>query len=645
MKPIVLSTMLLPNKLFFGASWHSTVDAFAVPGSRSRATNGNGGFGTTDAVLSLGGAASTTALFTVERSSSPVSEKTSSTDTDNKGALPFEKFDYEDHWYPCIWEEDLEVDEPTKVTIFDVDYVVAKPSSSSTGGGVIAMRDYCTHKGAALSEGRVTSSGYFQCAYHGWSFDGTNGDCVEIPQIVRATATNSTNGEGESPHQRVSATIPSRACTDAVPAVIHQGMVWLFPGGGLEKALLAPPPPSVPEELYASMKGTTGVRDMPVDFSILISNICDPDHGLFAHQAKSFDLYTASLDCSFESFVSKETDGGRGWLLSTKIDSRDKITRVDRSLREGLLPDHSQRTRKRTNKKKKNKQDGDDSASAPWATFHFHAPTFVRMNRVDKTTGETKFVSTFYVCPVGVGRSRFMSCAYSSISVPRWFLFLNNANFLDQDTYLLATQQRNVLAQEADDLRAMVQQREASGEDATDKPWRLKTRRKAFCLPSPTDRIGSSIDGFWDATLARCPNRVKHLPRLDDSGAFLQTPPREFVLDRKTQNLDISNDSRDVVKNCVRTKRAARILSVVLALGRAAASLASKTTTPSSPGGVVNAVLKNLFKTPVLVSVFGVLSLASFLAGRLEKEYYFKYTDDFRRADMKKIPEKIWLDK
>jgi len=95
----------------------------------------------------------------------------------------FENFDYEEHWYPCVWEEDVESDVPTKVTIFDVDYVVSKTPS----GDVVAMKDYCTHKGAALSEGRMTAKGYFQCAYHGWSFDGSTGDCVEIPQIVFQT--------------------------------------------------------------------------------------------------------------------------------------------------------------------------------------------------------------------------------------------------------------------------------------------------------------------------------------------------------------------------------------------------------------------------------------------------------------------------
>ena len=526
---------------------------------------------------------------------------------------PFRNFDYEDHWYPCIWERDLELLEPTKVTIFDVDYVIAKIANDE----VVAMPDYCTHKGAALSEGRVTARGNFQCAYHGWSFNGKTGDCIEIPQIIQ------NKDEGK----QTSARIPSRACSTAVPAQIHDGMVWLFPGGGLEKALLAPPPPSIPEELD-HLKRSTVVRDMPVDFPILISNICDPDHGLFAHQSTNFDMYTASLDCPFESFVSEETDGGRGWSLRTKIDSKDKIIEIDQSLRHKLDPP-------KRDKKSNRKDDTKTAPATPWATFHFQAPAFVRMNRIDKETGESKFASLFYVCPVGVGRSRFMAASLSSLSLPRWMMHCSIANFLDQDTYLLATQQRNILSKEAEELRTLMKEKGINRDDTEKvKDLQLKTRRKNFCLPSPTDRISSKIEQFWDITLSRCPNRVKHLLNLDESGVLLQTPSREVVLDRKTQNLDICKDSRGVVRNCYRTKKATRIISIVLALGKFV-SLGPK------PSGL----LKSFMKPSSLVSMFAALFLVSSLANRLEKEYYFKYTDDFRRKDLKKIPTKIWIDK
>jgi len=124
---------------------------------------------------------------------------------------PFSSFDYESHWYPVSWEKDLIENEPTKVTVFDVDYVIAKTSE-----GIICLEDKCTHKSAALSDGRVSSNGKnFQCAYHGWSFDGKSGECVEIPQLVR--------NDGSM------GIVPSRSCAKAVPAQIHEEMVWIFP--------------------------------------------------------------------------------------------------------------------------------------------------------------------------------------------------------------------------------------------------------------------------------------------------------------------------------------------------------------------------------------------------------------------------------
>ena len=41
---------------------------------------------------------------------------------------------------------------------------LARPSA---GKGPIALIDRCPHRAAALSEGRMTSSGNLQCAYHG----------------------------------------------------------------------------------------------------------------------------------------------------------------------------------------------------------------------------------------------------------------------------------------------------------------------------------------------------------------------------------------------------------------------------------------------------------------------------------------------
>ena len=91
----------------------------------------------------------------------------------------FDSFDYTAHWYPVIWSQDVPLNQPIRVTLFDVDYVLAKtsvPSSSSSKeeeeDEIFAMLDQCPHKKVALPEGRITDCGtsdkrYIQCSYHG----------------------------------------------------------------------------------------------------------------------------------------------------------------------------------------------------------------------------------------------------------------------------------------------------------------------------------------------------------------------------------------------------------------------------------------------------------------------------------------------
>ena len=88
----------------------------------------------------------------------------------------FDSFDYSAHWYPVIWSQDVPLNQPIRVTLFDIDYVLAKTSVQSSSKEeeevFYAMLDECPHKKVALSEGRITDCGtsdkrYIQCSYHG----------------------------------------------------------------------------------------------------------------------------------------------------------------------------------------------------------------------------------------------------------------------------------------------------------------------------------------------------------------------------------------------------------------------------------------------------------------------------------------------
>ena len=335
------------------------------------------------------------------------------------------------HWYPVSWLRDLPVNKPSKVSLFDVDYAVAVTKVNGTLS-VTALENKCPHKAAALSEGRITKTGLLQCAYHGWSFDKT-GKCVQIPQASSATSYS------------------TRACAQAVPTMIHQELVWLWPGPVPSTGEEFPMPPTLPEMDDPAFKYTQTVRDFPtIDWSLLLSNILDPDHGVFAHQAPAFDMYSASPEMPLD--IAESFDNA-GWTLTTRVPAREKLRHLDR-LRRG------QRT-----------------VELPHnitATTTFYAPTHVTICRRD-AAGDTNFITAFWICPTGTGRSRFMSVGMGRLplAVPRWLSHIILNNFLDQDTPIVASQQPPVLTAEA--------------VAAEEEPY-VGARKRLFVYQSPTDR-------------------------------------------------------------------------------------------------------------------------------------------------------------
>ena len=525
---------------------------------------------------------------------------------------PYDNFDYMAHWYPVSWEQDLILDRPTKVTVFDTDYVVAKTSAKN---GVVCLEDRCPHKSAALSEGRITSTGKFQCAYHGWSFDGETGDCTEIPQIVQpAKKSESISSSGMS----------SRTCAKAVPAMIHQGMVWIFPGG-LEGALTAAPPPTVKELDDPKFKITTVVREFPVDWSILVENILDPDHGVFAHGATSFDQYAADPGNPQQIEEDFTVNNGMGWKITSRVAAVDK-----------LLDVNLQRTGKGHKKStidigRKGSKNAEEEVQPNIATATLTAPNHVLMGRRDPVTNETSFITAFWVCPVGTGRSRFMSCAAGKtpFTIPRWIMSFTINNFLDQDTYLLMGQQKHALLAEA--------------EAALNEQQPSDVRKNTYVYRSPTEKLGARLGAFWDATLSRAPNRLETLKMMKERGDLVEVPSRQIVLDREVQHLKICPSSQDVVKNCKTVKRLSTASVLLLGVMKAA-TIWLKTQNIMSSTNPVFGLTDRLLNKPSFVASIGLIAGLSFwLAEKLRKQFYFKYDESYRDKDVSNIP-KVWMD-
>lgn len=79
-------------------------------------------------------------------------------------------------WYPIGFAKDFGT-KPKRVTIRDTNYVVWKDKSAYYG-----IRDACSHQGSSFMLGG-TCKNTITCPYHGYSFDGTNGELVQIPQL------------------------------------------------------------------------------------------------------------------------------------------------------------------------------------------------------------------------------------------------------------------------------------------------------------------------------------------------------------------------------------------------------------------------------------------------------------------------------
>jgi nitrite reductase/ring-hydroxylating ferredoxin subunit len=79
-------------------------------------------------------------------------------------------------WYPIGFSSDFGI-KPKRVTIRDINYIVWKDKTVYYG-----LRDACSHQGSSFQLGE-TCKNTITCPYHGYIFDGNNGELVEIPKL------------------------------------------------------------------------------------------------------------------------------------------------------------------------------------------------------------------------------------------------------------------------------------------------------------------------------------------------------------------------------------------------------------------------------------------------------------------------------
>ena len=127
----------------------------------------------------------------------------------------------------------------------------------AAGGAVAALEDFCPHRGAPLSLGRVIE-GNLVCGYHGLEM-GCDGKTVAMPG------------------QRVRGFPPIRS----FPVVERHGFVWVWPGDPekADPAKLHPLPwADHPEWAYGG-----GLFHIGCDYRLMIDNLMDLTHETYVH--------------------------------------------------------------------------------------------------------------------------------------------------------------------------------------------------------------------------------------------------------------------------------------------------------------------------------------------------------------------------
>ncbi|BAZ53803.1 Rieske [2Fe-2S] domain-containing protein [Nostoc sp. NIES-4103] len=189
-------------------------------------------------------------------------------------------------WYACEFSSAV-TNKPKQIVLLNQRFVLYRNQE----GQVVALKDQCSHRGAALSMGWLENS-CIRCPYHGWKFQ-ADGQCIEIPSNAMGTP------------------IPKRATIDSYSVQEKYGFVWLFYGNLPEQE--RPPIPSLPEYEDPTMHPIYLEYQMKANYTRVIENALDPAH-LYAVHANSFGAGFAQ-DPRVEDYVVENED----WGISTKI--------------------------------------------------------------------------------------------------------------------------------------------------------------------------------------------------------------------------------------------------------------------------------------------------------------------------------------
>lgn len=155
-------------------------------------------------------------------------------------------------WYVAATSQELE-DKPLGRQICGIKMVFHRKGD----GSVVALEDFCPHRGAAMSLGYVEDDGIV-CAYHGLKI-GCKGKCIDMPE--------------QNPEK-----IPSIAYFSVVE---RYGFIWVWPGNNkISDDSLIPILEwyDNPDWAYAG-----GIFDIKCNYRFMIDNLMDLTHEKYVH--------------------------------------------------------------------------------------------------------------------------------------------------------------------------------------------------------------------------------------------------------------------------------------------------------------------------------------------------------------------------
>jgi vanillate O-demethylase monooxygenase subunit len=158
-------------------------------------------------------------------------------------------------WYMAAWAGELHEGFLTR-RLLDTPTLLYRTSD----GNVVAMHDYCPHRFAPLSRGKLTNEGV-QCGYHGLKFNHA-GRCTG--GFYRATGT-------------------SNLSVRTFPVVEQDTIIWLWPGEPAKAD-----PATIPRFHYLSdpdFKTIDGLSMVKAHYELLADNLLDLSHIEFLHPA------------------------------------------------------------------------------------------------------------------------------------------------------------------------------------------------------------------------------------------------------------------------------------------------------------------------------------------------------------------------